>query len=150
MTAITTLDKTIQKTNVWMRETLVQLGWTSNPRAYTALRAVLHALRDRLPLAEAVQLGAQLPTFLRGVYYEGWNPARTPIKDRRRETFLSEIRAAFQPRADVDEEQVARAVVRVLLNHVSKGEMEQVRNSLPHDIRAFFPSIVPFMMRNAS
>ena len=150
MAAIATLDKTIHKTNVWMRETLVQLDWTDTHRAYTALRAVLYALRDRLPLAETTQLGAQLPTFLRGVYYEGWNPVHTPIKDRTGEKFLSEIRAAFQPRADVDEEQVARAVVRVLLKRVSRGEMEQVRNSLPHDIRASFPSIVPFTMPKAS
>jgi len=39
-------------------------------RAYNALRAVLHALRDRLTTEEIAQFGAQLPTFVRGVYYE--------------------------------------------------------------------------------
>ena len=41
-------------------------------KAYLALRTVLHALRDRLTLEEAVQLGAQLPMLVRGFYYEGW------------------------------------------------------------------------------
>jgi len=103
------------------------------------LRAVLHAVRDHLPHAEMAQLAAELPTFIRGVYYEGWNPVHTPARERGREAFLGQIRDAFRPRADVDPEQVARAIIRLLLDHVSHGEMEQVRNSLPHDIREFWP-----------
>jgi uncharacterized protein (DUF2267 family) len=127
-----------------LHEALAQLDWSDTHRAYTALRAVLHALRDRLPLNEAVQLGAQLPTFLRGVFYEGWNPAHTPLKDRRRESFLIHLQQAFQPNSDVDADHVARAIIRVLLNHVSAGEMEQVRTSLPHEIRELWPKMLPF------
>jgi len=39
--------------------------------ADVALSAVLHALRDRLTVSEAAQLGAQLPMLVRGFYYEG-------------------------------------------------------------------------------
>ncbi|MFI8891646.1 DUF2267 domain-containing protein [Streptomyces paradoxus] len=35
---------------------------------------MLHPLRDRLPVETAVQFGAQLPTLVRGVYYDGWRP----------------------------------------------------------------------------
>jgi uncharacterized protein (DUF2267 family) len=144
MTAVASIDRSLQKTNVWLREALAQLDWLDSHRAYTALRAVLHAIRDRLPLNEAVQLGAQFPTFLRGVFYEGWNPAHTPLKDRSRELFLTQIQHAFQPNSDIDADQVARAIIRVLLNHVSAGEMEQVRMSLPHEIRELWPKMVPF------
>ena len=140
MTAIPSFDRSSQKTNIWLRDSLIHLDWTDSHRAYTALRAVLHALRDRLPLAEIVQLGAQFPTYIRGVYYEGWNPAHTPVKDRNKEAFLGQIQAEFQPRADVDAEDVARAIIRVLFYHVSAGEMEQVRNALPHEIRQFWPA----------
>jgi uncharacterized protein (DUF2267 family) len=147
MTAIAPLEKTFQKTNVWLREALVQLDWSDARRAYTATKAVLHALRDRLPTPEIAQLGAQLPTLLRGVYYEGWNPSHTPSSDRTRDAFLEQIQSAFQPRADVDPNHVARSIIRLLLKHVSQGEMEQVRNSLPHDVREFWPTVIPFMRK---
>jgi uncharacterized protein (DUF2267 family) len=147
MTAVTSIERSSQRTNVWLNETVAQLDWTDSQRAFTALRAVLHALRDRLPIAEIVQLGAQLPTFLRGVYYEGWKPTHTPLKDRRTETFLNQIQHAFHPAAPVDANHVARAVIRVLLKHVSDGEMEQVRAAIPHEIREFWPSVVPFLKK---
>jgi len=147
MTAITSIERSFQKTSVWLRETVVQLDWTDPQRAFTALRAVLHALRDRLPMAEIVQLGAQLPTFLRGVYYEGWLPTHTPLKDRRKETFLNQIQEAFHPSLRIDADHAARAIIRVLLKHVSSGEMEQVRTALPHEIRELWPSVEPFLKK---
>ena len=149
MTTIASLDRSSQKTNIWLRDALVQLDWTDPRRALTALRAVLHALRNHLPHAEMVQLGAELPTFIRGLYYEGWNPAHTPLKDRSREAFLAQIRKAFQPRADIDPEQVARAIIRLLRSHISHGEMEQVRRALPPEIRRYWPAH-PEVLQEAS
>jgi hypothetical protein len=40
------------------------------------LGGMLHVLRDRLTIQEAVQPGAQLPMLIRGLYWEGWDPAR--------------------------------------------------------------------------
>ena len=50
-------DNTIQKTQVWLNDLMSELDWEDNPhKAYMALRTVLHALRDRLMVEEAVQL----------------------------------------------------------------------------------------------
>ena len=66
-------DGTLQKTNVWLNDIMNELDWQEHPyKAYLALRTVLHTLRDRLTIEEAVQLGAQLPMLVRGFYYEGW------------------------------------------------------------------------------
>ena len=66
-------DTTIQKTQVWLNDLMSELDWEDKPhKAYMALRTVLHALRDRLMVVVAVQLGAQLPMLIRGFYYEGW------------------------------------------------------------------------------
>jgi uncharacterized protein (DUF2267 family) len=141
MSRLAILDRSVQKTNVWLRDVNYELQWFTFQRGYLALRAVLHALRDRLTTPEIAQLGAQLPIFIRGIYYEGWNPARTPVKSRGKELFLRQIRAQFaQTRnPDIDAEQVARAIFRVLVKHISKGELDQVRAILPHEFRDLWP-----------
>ena len=55
------IESTVHLTNLWLQELMEELGWRDRQRAYHALRVVLHALRDRLTVAEAVDLGAQLP-----------------------------------------------------------------------------------------
>ncbi|AKB78938.1 hypothetical protein MSHOH_2455 [Methanosarcina horonobensis HB-1 = JCM 15518] len=51
-----------------------ELKWESKDRADQALRATLHTLRDRLTIEEIVQLAAQLPLPIKGMYYDGWIP----------------------------------------------------------------------------
>ncbi len=63
------------------------MGLSDRHAAYRVLRAVLHALRDRLTVAETVDLGAQLPMLIRGLYYEGWTPNDKPLRERTREKF---------------------------------------------------------------
>jgi uncharacterized protein (DUF2267 family) len=67
------------------------LGWPNRHKAYLALRATLHALRDRLTVEEVAQLGAQLPTLIRGFYYEGWDPTGKPLRVRHKEQFLARL-----------------------------------------------------------
>jgi uncharacterized protein (DUF2267 family) len=141
MSTLTILDRSVQKANIWFRDTNYELGWFTFQRGYLSLRAVLHALRDRLTTQEVAQLGAQLPIFIRGIYYEGWNPAQTPVKSRGKELFLRQIREQFAHtrNPDVDAEHVARAIFRVLCRHVSKGELDQIKNLLPKELRQFWP-----------
>jgi uncharacterized protein (DUF2267 family) len=70
-------DRTLYKTHTWLKEIMEVLGTEDRHRAYMALRAVLHALRDRLTVEEVAQLGAQLPMLIRGLYYEGWDRSVT-------------------------------------------------------------------------
>jgi uncharacterized protein (DUF2267 family) len=48
-TGLDVFDRTLQITHVWLDDIMAELG-PDRQRAYHALRAVLHALRDRLPL----------------------------------------------------------------------------------------------------
>ena len=141
MPALPILDRTIQKTNIWLRDAVYELDWVSTQRAYLAFRAVLHALRDRLTVHEVAQLGAELPIFIRGIYYDGWNPAKTPVKNRRVGAFLEQIRKEFAHtrNPDIDAEHVARAILRVLHKHVSEGELNQIKHLVPHELRKFWP-----------
>jgi uncharacterized protein (DUF2267 family) len=140
-TGITAFDSTIHTTNVWFNDLMDRMGWQDKHRAYHALRAVLHALRDRLSVDQAAALGAQLPMLVRGFYYEGWHPAGLPVKDRKKEQFLAHIAAAFQNDPGVNPEEVARAVCQVIAKHVTPGEIKHVMSSLPAEIRSLWSDV---------
>lgn len=131
-------ESTIQITNVWFNDLLLRLGWREHQRAYHALRAVLHALRDRLTVDQAASLAAQLPMLIRGFYYEGWHPHGKPVKEHRKEDFLGHIAAAFRDDRAIDPEEVTRAVFQVLSKHVSAGEIASVKQSLPAELRSLW------------
>ncbi|HJZ10678.1 MAG TPA: DUF2267 domain-containing protein [Acidobacteriota bacterium] len=126
------MASTVQKAHVWLNELMDELGTEDKHRAHQALRAVLHTLRDRLPVDEAVHLGAQLPTLIRGIYYEGWAPAGKPIKYNKLE-FFSCIREYFMNLSGIDHGQVVQAVFRLLQKHISEGEIRNIQDSLPEE-----------------
>jgi uncharacterized protein (DUF2267 family) len=138
-TGIAAFDSTVQTTNIWLNDLLDRLGWRDRPRAYQALRVVLHALRDRLSVEQAAALGAQLPMLVRGFYYEGWHPHGKPVKVRHKEEFLDHIAAEFREDFDADAEDVTRAVCQVVAKHVSGGEIAHVKSSLPAELRSLWP-----------
>ena len=134
-------DGTLQKTNVWLNDIMNELDWQEHPyKAYLALRTVLHALRDRLTIEEAVQLGAQLPMLVRGFYYEGWTLKGKPGKERHKEDFLAPIKEAFEDDFSSRPESIARAVFKTLARHTSAGEIEDVKHSLPKALNELWPS----------
>ncbi len=133
-------DNTMQKTQVWLNDLMRELDWEDQPhKAYLALRTVLHALRDRLTLEEAVQLGAQLPMLVRGFYYEGWTLKDKPHRERRKDEFLEHVREAFRADVTVHPQQVVRAVFRVLQRNTSPGEIDDVKQLMPKPLRELWP-----------
>jgi uncharacterized protein (DUF2267 family) len=133
-------DASLQKTQVWLNDLMVELGWENRPqKACLALRTALHSLRDRLTVEGAVHLGAQLPILIRGVYYEGWKLTGKPVKERHKSEFLDHIAAVFRDDDTVDPEKVMRAVFKVLARHISKGEIDNVKNSLPRSLQDLWP-----------
>ena len=134
-TGIDTFDSTLQKTNEWLGQIMQELDWPDRHKAWHALRAVLHALRDRLPVNSAAHLAAQLPMLIRGVYYEGWHPAGTPVMERSQDEFLVHVTEAFLFDVDAHSKDIAQAVFRVIARHVTAGEIEKVKRALPEGIR---------------
>jgi len=137
-TGLSVFDETIQLTNIWLNDIMARLDWDDRHRAYRALRATLHALRDRLPPNEASQLAAQLPMLVRGFYYEGWRPAVTPSKDRTIADFVSHVEEAFSRDPDENPERVVRAVLDVLRDKISEGEIEDIIKVMPENIRTLW------------
>lgn len=137
-TGLEAFDKTVQTTNIWLNEIEAAIG-PDRQTALHALRAVLHPLRDRLPLDEAAHLGAQLPMLVRGIYYEDWRPQANPTPIRHQDEFLARVQAGLGRSRPLDPKEVARAVLTVLDHHVAPGEVEKVKHSLPSELRVLWP-----------
>jgi uncharacterized protein (DUF2267 family) len=131
-------DRTLHKTYEWLADLMRLLTVDDRHMAYQALRATLHALRDRLTVEEVAQFGAQLPMLVRGFYYEGWDPTGKPLKVRHMDQFLARIETELG-NDKVDPEQAARAVFALLADRVTKGEIEDVKHVLPAEVRELWP-----------
>jgi uncharacterized protein (DUF2267 family) len=139
-TGLDVFDRTVQKSNSWLKSLMDELDWEDRHRAYSAMRVTLHALRDRLTVEEVAQMGAQLPMLIRGFYYEAWDPTAKPLKLRHREEFLERIAQYFVKAGNpVHPEPVARAVFTVLARRISDGEIEDVKHILPEELRSLWP-----------
>ncbi len=126
---------TLQKTNIWLKEISDLLHWEDHHKAYHGLRAVLHALRDRLPVPEAAHLGAQLPMLVRGFYYDDWKPAATPVKIKTAQEFYGAVQANFTTDRNVNPMRLTHAVLEVLKANLSPGELEKVLRIFPQHLR---------------
>ncbi|MCQ3942318.1 MAG: DUF2267 domain-containing protein [Alphaproteobacteria bacterium] len=133
------IEQSVQTTHRWINELNERLDWGDKARSYRLLRTVLQALRDWLPVNEAVDLAAQLPELVRGAYYEHWRPAKCPVQNRSREDFLARVDHAFKTDPIAFTPEVVTEVFGLLSDKVSAGEIEDVRNALPADVRALWP-----------
>lgn len=139
-TGYRTFDTTLEKTNGILKYIEEMYGWPKARRnqSYAALRAVLHTLRDRLTVEETAQLSAQLPMLVRGIYFEGWDPTRTPMKMHRDE-FLRRIYTAVPYEIPGGTERLFDVVIGALRRHVTEGEWQDVRANLPKDMLSVLP-----------
>jgi uncharacterized protein (DUF2267 family) len=134
-TRVDIIDRSVEKAHVWINDTAEELRTEDNHRAYRVLRAFLHALRDHLSVDETAQLSAQLPIFVRGIFYEGWDPSRTPEHARDIDSFLTRIAAEAGLAGETEASFAATAASRVLRRHVSAGEGDHLLNALPQHLR---------------
>jgi uncharacterized protein (DUF2267 family) len=142
-TGLEAFDRTLQTTNIWLDELMKEMPWMERHQALHALRVVLHTLRDHLPINSLAHLSAQLPLLIRGVLFEGWQPAKTPVRERTRDEFLMHITDEFVLTIEADPRQIAVAVFRVLSAFLSRGEAQKVRHSLPSAVRQLWLDSLP-------
>ena len=133
-------DKYALKGNAFIRFVSLELE-VPRDKAGRIVRAVLHALRNRLPYEESFQLLAQLPMAIKALYVEGWTYQERANRFRHLDDFLEAIREADGKLSDYDfgnNAKALRAVQAVFLalyEYVSPGEMKDVIGLLPTAIR---------------
>jgi uncharacterized protein (DUF2267 family) len=132
-TGVSSLDHSIDKVNVWLAEIADEFGTDDRHFAYRVTRAWLHALRDRLPVPIAAHFAAQLPELLRGVFYDGWNPSKAPVKYGS-DGYITRF-ARDSSIAETDVPRTASLVTRVVRRHVSGGVLDEALDVLPAEVR---------------
>lgn len=137
-TSVRQLEQATQQAQEWINELTNDGDFEAPDQAYAYLRAVLHAMRDRLTPEEVAHFGAQMPMMVRGFYFEGWRPARAPNDFDTPEEFFDHVEESLGgPQENDPPEQVAqrsRAVVRFLDDHVDEGQMRHVRAQFPKEL----------------
>ncbi|GAB3075661.1 DUF2267 domain-containing protein [Micromonospora schwarzwaldensis] len=133
-------ESSLDKTNVILKEIESAYGWPPDRRnqSYAALRTVLHLLRDRLPVPESAEFAQQLPVLLRGIYFDGWQPENVPIK-LNRDDFLYEVRQGFPYDVAGGPQRVVQVVLDTLRRHVTQGEWQDVKSSMPQGLDQLIP-----------
>jgi uncharacterized protein (DUF2267 family) len=134
-TGLPVFDTTVQETNLWLKAVMEGLHTDDRHAAYLALRATLHALRDRLGPDNAVHLAAQLPMLLRGLFYEGWRMAASQTKERSRAEFLDHVRRELPRGSSIDPNLAARAVFAVMWQKLDVGEVGKVMERMPSELK---------------
>lgn len=143
-TEVGAVDHSVEKTNQWLEQLAGELGKPGDRTyAFRVLRAFLHTLRDRLPLEESAHLAAQLPELLRGVYYESWRPSRTPLTYHDSGTFLDLVADEALLAGETEAGYAVEAAARVLRQHVTPGELADVRAVLPSSIAVYLEGEQP-------
>ena len=134
-------DGALQDANIWLKAIMERLGTEDAHVGMMALRGALHALRDRVGPENAAHLGAQLPTLVRGIYYEAWQPQRTPTKERHKDAFLQLVVRNVPPGLDFNAEAAVRALFDVLWERIDPGEINKLIRMFPHELRELWPAI---------
>lgn len=112
-------------------------------KAGRILSSILHALREIISPEESLQFIAQLPMFLKAAYVNGWTLKRNRPKVRRMEEFIDLVRnfdgvSSENDFGDDNEiaEQYIDTTFILLRKYISLGEMEDLRTSLPKDLKS--------------
>lgn len=130
-----------KKGMIFLKEVAMELGTPNDlPHASRITNSVFHTLREVLTPDESFHLISQLPMYLKAVYVDGWKLSKSPMRIKKLDQFIDEVRSQTFRTADRDfgnNEQARKcieAVFRVIKNHVSEGELKDVKQQMPSEI----------------
>lgn len=129
------IDHSVHLTHEWINELSERLGWASKRSTLRLLRITLRRVRDHLLVDELAQMSAQLPLLIRGFFFEAWVPKQTPIKERNVEDFIAFITEQMGETEEYQGRDDIKCVFDLLNNRLSRGEIEDIRATLPAAIR---------------
>jgi uncharacterized protein (DUF2267 family) len=113
--------------------------------------SIMHALREIISPQESLQFIAQLPMFLKAVYVNGWSMKKEKPKVKKMAEFIDLVRkydgvAAindFEYSDEVAERYIDTTFI-YLRKYISLGEMEDIRDGLPKELKSMIYSNLMF------
>jgi uncharacterized protein (DUF2267 family) len=132
---IGSIDHAPQVVAEWLNLLQTDVGWADRGQVYLLLRATLHAVRDFLTVDEAADLSAQLPLLIRGIYFDGWIPSKTPAHPRTVDDFLQRVMAPFGDNPPSHPDLAVASVFALLRRQISLGEYNQVVHAMRKSLR---------------
>ena len=134
------LTRSIQATDIWLKELMDELKLETPSQAYAVLRPVLHALRDRLTVPQSAHLAAQFPAMVAGIFFDGWDPAAVPKKIRDADAFLDDVQSRAGADGLPDPRRCTAAVFGLLERKLSPGALAKAAGELPRSVREIVPA----------
>jgi uncharacterized protein (DUF2267 family) len=138
-------EKYAAKGNEFINKLAEHLNDADNrARAGRIVRSVLRALRNRLTFEESLQLISQLPMAIKAVYVEGWKVKHNISRIKTMQEFAAEVmledgNAAWRDFASIEDAEFAiEAVMKTLADYVSAGELHDIIDQMPGDIKKSF------------
>jgi uncharacterized protein (DUF2267 family) len=130
------------KGNAFLADISSEIGASNDiDRAGRILRSVFHVLRDVISKEESFQLISQFPMALKSVYVDGWTFKHPQEHIKHMDDFIEAVVKKDSPAgycsfaSKKEAKEAIEAVFRVLKKHVSKGEIEDVRATLPKELK---------------
>lgn len=137
-------EKFAQEANEFLNELARELGHAGDKeQTLIILRAVLHSLRDRISIAQSLNLTSSLPTIIRGIYFEHWK-YKEPDKYKSLEEFKNAVKTEQRKHGETrfdwpqSTEEIAAGVFNSLRKYLSEGQIEHIKGELPLEIRELF------------
>ncbi len=135
-------EKFAQEGNEFLNNLTSGLGHPEEEgRTGIILRAVMHTLRERITISESLNLLAQLPMFLKGIYVDGWRYREKPLDLKSAEDFTNEVKKhqAHYGERQFEWEKSTEEIVKIVLNHLGKyisdGEFEDIIAQMPKPLK---------------
>ena len=128
--------------NAFLKEYAEGIGLGDDrEKAGRILSSILHGLREVISAEESLQLMAQFPMFLKAVYVNGWSSHKKK-KVKSMTDFIDIIRefdgvtSIHDFMSDEIAENYINTTFILLRKYISLGELEDIRTSLPKDLKS--------------
>lgn len=131
------IENSLTKTYEILNSIQADLWLDNKAQAYSALRVVLHAVRDRLPVTVAANLAAQFPIIIRWVYYEERKPESAPAKMDINE-FIKYIENHTSRSIEINWKKIFQTVTLNLFAYLDPNTYLKIQWYLPNDYRELF------------
>lgn len=137
-------NKYAKEGNTFLKEYAREMNLGNDTeKAGRIFSAIMHALRDIIPPQESLQFLAQMPMFMKAVYVNGWNMKKEKPRIKHMEEFVELVRKHDGVAAVNDfgyEDELAERYIDItfiyLRRYISLGEMEDIRDGLPKELKS--------------